>query len=69
MDLTMQKRGKLTMVEAQACLTAGKTATTAVLDDGCESPVPAGGIPPPWTTSRHMGISIWTMRHGGFSCR
>jgi hypothetical protein len=39
MDLTMQERGKLTMVKAQACLTAGKTATTAVLDDG----LPNGG--------------------------
>jgi hypothetical protein len=68
MDLTMQERGKLTMVKAQACLTAGKTATTAVLDDFCESPAPAGSILPPWTTSRRMGISIRMIRHGSFSC-
>jgi hypothetical protein len=32
-----QERKKLTMVKAQTCLTAGKTATTVVLDDFCES--------------------------------
>jgi hypothetical protein len=64
-----QERKKLTMVKAQTCLTAGKTATTAVLDDGCESPAPAGDIPPRWATSRRMGISIWMTRHSGFSCR
>jgi hypothetical protein len=33
MELTMQERGKLTMVKAQAYLKAGKTKKSVMLDD------------------------------------
>jgi hypothetical protein len=36
MELTMQERGKLTMVKAQAYWKARKTKKSAMLDDFCE---------------------------------
>jgi hypothetical protein len=65
-----QERGKLTMVKAQAYLKAGKTKKSVTLDDfwkgagSCRRHAALRGEP-----KRHMGISIWRTRPGGFSCR
>jgi hypothetical protein len=57
MELTMQERGKLTMVKPQAYLKAGKTKKSEVLDDFCGGWDIAGNMRPVSCARQDSGIS------------